>query len=141
MQRRSVADTTSPLREFPKADLHVHAEAGARLDTLLAGRGERAAYDWAAWASEIAAELPPGQARLMAMSRELVPPEVDADPIHFRARIEQLLLDAAATDAVYVEVRFGRETVTRDDFMTHFREAERRVTEHVPHSVPRPWQR
>ena len=69
----------------------------------------------------------------MAMSQELVPPEVDADPIHFGARIEQLFWDAAATDAIYVEVRFGRETVTREDFMTRFREAEHRVAEHVPH--------
>lgn len=121
--------TAPPL---PMTDLHIHAESSARLDALLASRDDRVAYDWSVWAREVAT-LPPGAARLQAMSRDLIAPEVDADPVKFRARIEQLLLDAAALGAIYVEVRFGRDTITREDFMTGFRDAERRVIARHPH--------
>ena len=66
------------------------------------------------------------------MSLDLVPPEIDAEPDYFRARIEQVLVDAATAGAIYVEVRFGRDTVTREDFMTLFREAERQAIDRVP---------
>src|SRR5207237_9076819 len=42
------------------------------------------------------------------------------------------LTEAAADGAVYVEVRFGNETVLRPNFMMLFREAERRVQARYP---------
>ena len=118
---------------LPKADLHVHAETSARLDRVLARRAGRASFDWHAWAARLMREQPAGMARLAGMGAGMaLPDELDALPAHFIARIADLLEEAAADGAVLVEVRFGRETVTRPDFMALFREAERQVRARYP---------
>ena len=43
-----------------------------------------------------------------------------------------LLTEAAADGAIYVEVRFGPQEPQRPDFMTLFRSAERQVQQHYP---------
>lgn len=118
---------------LPKADLHVHAEASARLDRVLARRAGRAPFDWHAWATRLMRATPAGMPRLAAMGAALaLPDELDAPPDNFIARVVDLLEEAGADGAVLVEVRFGRETVTRPDFMACFREAERQARAHFP---------
>lgn len=117
---------------LPKADLHVHQEWMPRLDRVLARRDGRAPYDWPGWVRRMMAETPPGMTRLGQLAGTLrLPPEADADPEDFIARVEDLL-DEAADGAWLVEVRFGNETVLRPDFMDLFREAERRVRARYP---------
>ncbi|HSH81215.1 MAG TPA: hypothetical protein VLA19_22000 [Herpetosiphonaceae bacterium] len=57
---------------------------------------------------------------------------LDADPDSFVDRVVDLLDEGAADGAILIEVRFGRGTVLRPDFMRLFREAERRVRERYP---------
>lgn len=129
-------DTLAPdprIAALPKADLHVHAEASARLDRVLARREGRAPYDWHAWATRLMREAPAGMPRLAAMGAAFsLPNELDAPSEYFIARIVDLLEEAGADGAVLVEVRFGRETVTRPDFMACFREAERQAQARYP---------
>ncbi len=122
---------------LPKADLHVHAEADARLDRLLARRQGRPPYDWHRWAHRLLVHTPPGLPRLhrLVEDRCLDPGVVDAldaDPETFVARVVDLLEESAAEGTVLVEVRFGRSTVFRPDFMPLFREAEWRVRDRYP---------
>jgi adenosine deaminase len=118
---------------LPKADLHVHAEASARLDRVLARRGGRPAFDWRGWAARTMRDTPAGMPRLLAMGTAFsLPGEVDAPPENVIARIVDLLEEAGADGAVLVEVRFGRETVLIPDFMALFREAERRARARYP---------
>ena len=49
---------------LPKADIHVHAEAGARLEQVIAQRTGGRRTDWRAKARELMRNLPPGMARL-----------------------------------------------------------------------------
>jgi len=132
------AGITEQIVAIPKADLHLHAEAGPRLDQLLAARGERSAYDWNHWAKHAMVNLGPGMPRLLDMAKELISPEQDAEPEYFRARVEMALAEAASSGALYAEVRFGRETVARKDFMTLFREAEQNVQKRFPHFMAEP---
>jgi adenosine deaminase len=119
---------------LPKADLHLHQEWSPRLDRVLARREGRPAYDWRGWAESLMRETPPGMPRLARLSRVFpAPPEADADPANVTARLEDLLEEAAAAGAVYVEPRFGGATaLEHPDFMALFREAERRVRARHP---------
>lgn len=113
---------------LPKADLHIHQEWSPRLDCVLAQREGRPSYDWHSWAKRLMDEVPPGMPRLRHLARTL-PASVDADSTdeNFVARVVHLLDEAAADNTVFVEVRFGSETILRPHFMDLFGEAERRV--------------
>ena len=50
------------LASLPKADLHIHAEADARIERVLARRAGRQPYDWRSWAARLLVETPPGMA-------------------------------------------------------------------------------
>lgn len=120
-----------------KADLHVHAEADARLDRVLARRDQTAPTDWRARAAAAIVETPPGEPRLQRWGSDRcrssdVVDALDADPELFLERIVDLLLEGAADGAVLIEARFGRATVLRPDFMPLFRAAEQRVRERFP---------
>lgn len=118
---------------LPKADLHVHAEAASRLDRVVARRAGGPLPDMRETVRALL-DLPPGMPRLVKMA-PLPQPEteaLDAAPENFIARVADLLEEAAADGAILVEVRFGGTTILRPDFMTLFREAERRVRERYP---------
>jgi adenosine deaminase len=122
---------------LPKADLHLHAEADARLDRILARRAGRRAFDWRSWAQQLLAETPPGMPRLdrMAADRRVdaaLVDTLDADPDLFVARIVDILAEGAADGAVLIEVLFGGQTILRPDFMRCFRQAERHVQQRYP---------
>lgn len=117
---------------LPKADLHLHQEAKARLDRLVAGREGRPSYDWRGWARHVLAEIPPGMGRLDGIYGPDATLPLGAgsedDPDAFVARVTDTLREGAADGAILVEVRFGADQVlSRPDFMALFREAERRV--------------
>ena len=122
---------------LPKADLHIHAETDARLDTLLARRAGQPPYDWRSWARRLLAESPPGMPRLTAMAdnrraeSEAVD-ALDADPDMFVARVADILEEGAADGAILIEVLFGGQTIRRPDFMPCFRQAEREVQRRYP---------
>ncbi|MGP3969253.1 adenosine deaminase family protein [Streptomyces sp. 6N223] len=121
------------LASVPKADLHVHQEATRYLDLILAEREGREPYDWAAWRRRLAAELPPGKERLQRIgSVQPVPLERGDDDELFVARFAALMRDHAAAGAWYVEIRCGGEVVTRDGFMSLFRQAEQQVRADYP---------
>lgn len=122
---------------LPKADLHVHAEADAGIDRVLARREGRRSYDWRTWAACLRAETPPGMPRLAHLSSDRLHTQAkvdafDAVPENFIARVEDLLAEGAADGAIFIEVRFGRLTLAQPEFMTLFREAERRVQQRYP---------
>lgn len=121
-----------------KADLHVHAESDARLDRVIARREGRSPYDWSRWAARLQIETPPGVARLNRLASDrryddVTAEALDAVPENFVARIADLLTEGAADGAVLIEVRFGRSTLDRPDFIPLFHEAERQVQQHYPH--------
>jgi adenosine deaminase len=121
------------LASLPKADLHVHQEATRYLDLILAEREGREPYDWSAWRRRLAAELPPGMKRLQRIgSVQPVPLEGNDDDELFVARFAALMRDHAAAGAWYVEIRCGGEVVTRDGFMSMFRQAEQQVRADYP---------
>jgi adenosine deaminase len=118
---------------LPKVDLHVHQEWSPRLDRVLARRDGRPSYDWSAWMRQLIADVPPGTPRLERLASVFpAPSEADTVDEHFVARVEDLLVEAAADDAILTEVRFGSETVLRPRFLELFREAERRVRAQYP---------
>ncbi|MBN4004484.1 hypothetical protein [Nostoc sp. LPT] len=118
---------------LPKADLHIHQEWSPRLDRVLARREGRTSYNWRHWAEQLMTETPPGMPRLQQLGR-IFPAarDADAEAENFVAWIEDLLDEAAADGAILVEVRFGKEAVLQPDFMSLFREAERRVQARHP---------
>lgn len=117
---------------LPKADLHLHAEAGPRLHRILAERAGTAPFDWSDWVNDVMTNFASGMVRLKEMSKELVTVEEDAVPRNFLARVTDVLDESARSGAIYVEVRFGRETIMRPDFMTLFRKAENSVAAKYP---------
>ena len=138
-----IMDPLSPIpigpliAEVPKADLHLHQEAKARLGVLAARRQGRTPYDRQSWAKKVLEETLPGMSRL----DDIYEPDdyldlasvPDADPEIFIERVVDVLEESAADGAVLVEVRFGaNELVHRHDFMALFREAERRVQKVYP---------
>lgn len=117
---------------MPKVDLHVHQESAARLERIIAIREGRKLPD-ASGAVRALLDEPPGMPRLARMYRPR--PDLDAlaaDPEHFIAYVVDLLEEEAADGAILVEIRFGRDTVLRPDFMALFREGERRVQARYP---------
>lgn len=116
---------------LPKADLHIHAEAGPRLDRVLARRQGKEPPDMRD-AVRALFDAPPGMPRLIQMA--VLRPDIDAldaVPENFIARVMNVLEEEAADGAILVEVRFGSSTL-RPDFMHLFREAERRVRQRYP---------
>src|SRR6266581_4875869 len=86
---------------LPKADLHLHAEADARLDRVLAQRAGRCPYDWRNWAQQLLVEVPPGMPRLARMGADrradaAFVETLDADPDLFVMRIVDILEEGAA---------------------------------------------
>jgi adenosine deaminase len=128
------APTEPAVAALPKAELHVHAEASARMDALLARREGRRPYQWRRAAARLMAELPPRPARLERLNGDLALPmaELEADPENVVARIADALEEAAADGALLVEVMFGGATILYPDFVALFREAERRTRARHP---------
>lgn len=122
---------------LPRADLHLHQEARARLDRVMSRRRGLPPYDWRSHARQVMDEVPPGMDSLAAIydpDAELVPDDApDADPKSFVARVADTLEEGAADGAVLVEVRFGATlAVSPQDLMPLFREAERWVQGRYP---------
>ena len=128
---------------MPKADIHLHAESGPRLDQVLAERSGAPVTDWRAHARELMRNLPPGMPRLETWGPDLPLPratvdELDRLPSNFKARVAHILVEAATDGAVLVEVLFGASTILREDFLDLFGEAVAEVRERFPnlHAVP-----
>ncbi|MDQ6672698.1 MAG: hypothetical protein M3069_18480 [Chloroflexota bacterium] len=128
---------TPELAALPKADLHLHQEVFPRLERIVARQQGRDPYAWRAWARQVMDTVPPGPGRLQAIYRPDqtlgVDRSLDNDPELFITRVADILAEAAADGAIYVEVRFGAERLKAlPDFMDLFREAERRVQARHP---------
>ncbi len=126
------------ISSLPKADLHVHQEEVARLGRVVAGRAGQPPHDNRPWLRRLMAETPPGMGRIdgvYATDAGLAPDGVPTDqPETIIAVIADVLTESAGDGAVLVEIRFsvtGR-ALLRPDFMTLFREAERRVQAQHP---------
>ncbi|HEX2033381.1 MAG TPA: hypothetical protein VHS99_04280 [Chloroflexota bacterium] len=122
---------------LPKADLHLHQEVWPRRERLAARREGRVPFDWAGHARRVMAETPAGHERLVGIyqpDRHLdVRAAPEGDPEVLIARIAEQLEEGAADGAVLLEIRFGSSDIdTYPDFMTLFREAERRVQRRFP---------
>ena len=117
---------------LPKADLHLHQEIFPRLERIIARRQQRDPYDWQALARQVIDSVPPGYGRLEAIyrpdemlgvSRDLV-----ADRELLITHVADILTEAGADGAIYVEVRFGADRlIAVPEFMSCFREAEARA--------------
>ena len=123
---------------LPKADVHVHAESGARLEQVIAQRTGRRGTNWRTKARELMRDLPPGMPRLETWMPDLPYPrswvdEVDSNPGYLKARIQRVLVEAAEDGAVLVEVMFGARTILRDDFLDRFAAALADVRCRFPH--------
>lgn len=116
---------------IPKADLHVHSEGTRRLDQYLARRDGRPPYDWTTWRRELVAAVPPGFQRFQRVGSVNPVPLADDDDDCFIGRYVEVLAEAAAAGAWYVEVRTNASAY-RDGFMELFREAERQVQRDHP---------
>lgn len=128
---------------LPKADIHLHSEAGPRLEQVIVARSGRRVTDWRAHASELMRSLPPGMPRLETWGPDLPLPRATADELdrprgNFKARVVRILVEAAMDGAVLVEVLFGGSTILREDFLDLFGEALAEVRERFPtlHAVP-----
>ena len=113
---------------LPKADIHLHSEAGPRLEQVIAQRCGGRVTDWRAHARELMRSLPPGMPRLETWDPDLPLPratvdERDRHPDNFKARVSRILVEAALDGAVLVEVLFGGSTILREDFLDLFAEA------------------
>lgn len=122
---------------LPKADLHLHQEFNARLERLASQRYGRSPFDWQGVARRLLTSTPPGMARLAGIyepdaALELIEID-DSDPEIFITRVADVLEEGAADGAVLLEVRFGaNQLLLRPDFMSLFREAERRARSSYP---------
>ena len=128
---------------LPKADVHVHAESGARLEQVIARRTGRRGTDWRVKARELMRDRAPGMARLETWTPDLPYPrswvdEVDGNQDYLEARICRVLVEAAEDGALLVEVMFGARTILRDDFLDRFAAALAEVRDRYPrfHAVP-----
>ena len=133
----------SAIAALPKADIHVHAESGARLEQVIAQRTGGPGTDWRTKARELMRDLPPGMARLETWAPDLPYPrswvdEVDDRPGYLEARVGRVLVEAAADGALLVEVMFGARTILRDDFLDRFAASLAAVRDRFPrfHAVP-----
>src|SRR5712692_7371669 len=123
---------TPEVAALAKADLHLHQEVFPRLERIVAHRQGREPYAWQAWARHVMTTVPAGPGRLQAIYRPDqtlgVDRSLDTDPELFITRVADILAEAAADGAIYVEVRFGADRLTvLPDFMGLFRAAEERV--------------
>ena len=128
---------------LPKADIHLHSEAGPRLEQVTAERSGEPVTDWRDHARELMCSVPPGTPRLETWGPDLPLPramadELDRPPANFKARIGRVLADAATDGAVLAEVLFGGSTILREDFLDLFDEALAEVRTRFPrfHAVP-----
>jgi adenosine deaminase len=121
---------------LPKADLHLHQESKARLDLIAARREGRPPVDRRTWARNVMLSAPPGMARLAGIYAPDNALDLEAAPdddANFVVRVADVLEEGARDGAVLIEVRFGAdELLVRPEFMTLFREAERRARERYP---------
>ena len=128
---------TSEVAALPKADLHLHQEVFARLERIVARRQGREPYAWQAWARHVMGTVPAGPDRLEAIYRPDhtlgVDRSLDTEPEFFITRVADIVADAAADGAIYVEIRFGADRLAAlPNFMSLFREAEERVQARYP---------
>ena len=128
---------------LPKADIHLHSEAGPRMEQVIAQRCGGRVTDWRAHARELMRRLPPGMPRLETWGPDLPLPrstvdELDRPPDNFKARVARILVEAALDGAVLVEVLFGGSTILREDFLDLFGEALAEARSRFPrlHAVP-----
>ena len=82
---------------LPKADLHLHAESGPRLEQVIAERSGVPVTDWRVHARELMRSVPPGMARLETWGPDLPLPssmadELDRDQENFKARVSYSLV-------------------------------------------------
>ncbi|MCH8909765.1 MAG: hypothetical protein IH867_03400 [Chloroflexi bacterium] len=131
-------DISDVVSDIPKADLHVHAEAGPRLHRLLAHTSDESPTDWRKWADQLMLETPAGMPRLEKLTSGLITADEDAKPRNFLARVIDVLREEANAGAIYTETRFGRGTVLRPDFIELFRQAENTVRIEHPSFVAEP---
>ena len=122
----------------PKADFHVHSEGPLRLQRLLATERGESPIDWSLWIEKTMLETPPGMPRWGKLTSGQIPEEEDAKPQNFLARIIDVLREEANAGAIYTEVRFGRDTVLRPEFIELFRQAENTVRIEHPSFVAEP---
>lgn len=123
---------------LPKADIHLHSEAGPRLEQVVAEWSGAPVTDWRAHARELIRSLLPGMPRLGAWGPDLPLPratvdELDRPSSNFKARVAHILVEAATDGAVLVEVLFGASTILREDFLELFGEALEEVRERFPY--------
>jgi adenosine deaminase len=128
----SDVSATPEVAALPKADLHLHQEVFPRLERIVARQEGREPYAWRVWARQVMGTVRAGPGRLEAIYRPdhtlRVDRSLDSDPEVFITRVADILAEAAADGAIYVEVRFGADRLTAlPDFMALFREAEQRV--------------
>jgi adenosine deaminase len=128
---------TPAVAALPKADLHLHQEVFPRLERIVARQQGRAPYAWHAWARQVMGTVPAGPGRLQAIYQPDhtlgVDLSLDADPELFITRVADILAEAAADGAIYIEIRFGADRVAAlPDFMGLFRQAEERVQARYP---------
>ena len=114
------------MRAMPKAELHLHAEAAPRLERILARERGTPSYDWKRWAINLMVEVPPGMPRLESIAKMPIPQQ-EEDPEYFGKRIQDALAEGAKAGAIYIELRFGRDTVLRPEFISAFCTAESEV--------------
>ena len=122
---------------LPKADLHIHAETAARLEQILAVQYGQPLIDHRPWIADLLATTLPGMPRLLRLDHNrqfdrATVDTLDTDPAYIIARIMHLLMEGAADGALLIEITFGPATILKPDFMTLFREAERRVQAQFP---------
>ena len=68
-------------RRLPKADIHLHSEAGPRLEQVIAERSGAPVTDWRAHARELMRSLPPGMPRLETWDPDLPLPRATVDEL------------------------------------------------------------
>src|SRR5712692_9056921 len=104
---------TPEVAALAKADLHLHQEVFPRLERIVAHRQGREPYAWQAWARHVMTTVPAGPGRLQAIYRPDhtlgVDRSLDNDPELFITRVADILSEAAADGAIYIEVRFGAD--------------------------------
>jgi adenosine deaminase len=120
---------------LPKADIHVHAEAAARLDQLL---NPNFSYDWKKWVDSVMADVEPGQKRLEAMASIPFDTGKDSDPYYLEERLFDLFTESANSRSIYIEARTGVRSLDNPHFVTAFRKAEQRVVVDYPVFVAEP---
>jgi adenosine deaminase len=114
---------------LPKVDLHVHAEAGPRLDRII---NRESAIDWRSWIDTTMASIGPGYKRLEAMARVQIDTSIENDPVLLEERIFDLMFESAVEGSIYGEFRFGAGTLENKHFLDAFRRAERRTATQFP---------